>query len=182
MSVSSVLFSGLLVAFVVTMSHESEEILLEREPSFAKVCVWVMGRRAHVAARTASLRARTWAVLCTRHPFPSPTLTRPSVAPPPLLPQTQFRGTRDVICTDPVTEYLFGGMQYQLEHHLFPTMPRYHYRALVPRVKAWAAKHGIEYKADTLAVMTREHFQTLKRGAEVAAREVDVAADPYQFK
>lgn len=38
-TVGSLLLSGFLVAFVVTMSHESEEILLEREPSFAKVCL-----------------------------------------------------------------------------------------------------------------------------------------------
>lgn len=87
-----------------------------------------------------------------------------------------------MICPDPITEYLFGGMQYQLEHHMFPTMPRYKYAALVPRVMAWAKENGLEYKADTLAVMTREHYNTLKRASEAAAREVDTTADPYQFK
>ena len=45
----------------------------------------------------------------------------------------QFRSTRDAVCSNPFSEWLWGGMQYQLEHHLFPTMPRYRYPALVPR-------------------------------------------------
>lgn len=38
-------------------------------------------------------------------------------------------------------------MQYQLEHHLFPTMPRYKYRQLVPLVKEFAEENGILYRA-----------------------------------
>lgn len=41
--------------------------------------------------------------------------------------ETQFTGTIDIVCPDPISEYWFGGMQYQLTHHLFPTMPRYKY-------------------------------------------------------
>lgn len=81
-----------------------------------------------------------------------------------------------------MTEYLFGGMQYQLEHHLFPTMPRYNYAALVPRVKAWAEANGIEYKTDRLSVMTREHFKTLKRAGALVARDVADEEDPYRLK
>jgi len=66
----------------------------------------------------------------------------------------QFRSTRDAKMSNPFSEWLWGGMQYQLEHHLFPTMPRYKYRALVPRVKAWATEHGVEYREDTEAQVT----------------------------
>ena len=54
------------------------------------------------------------------------------------------------LAATPFTEWLWGGMQYQLEHHLFPTMPRYRYRALAPRVAAWCAAHahvGAEYRS-----------------------------------
>ena len=37
----------------------------------------------------------------------------------------QFRSTRNAVTTNPFSEWLWGGMQYQLEHHLFPSMPRY---------------------------------------------------------
>jgi fatty acid desaturase len=50
----------------------------------------------------------------------------------------QFLTTRGVHCDNFVTEYLFGGMQYQLEHHLFPTMPRYYFPKLRPVIKAFA--------------------------------------------
>ena len=41
-----------------------------------------------------------------------------------------MRSTRDFKCSNPVFEYLSGGMNYQIEHHLFPIMPRYKYPAL----------------------------------------------------
>jgi fatty acid desaturase len=36
----------------------------------------------------------------------------------------QFQSTRNAVTTNPVSEWIWGGMQYQLEHHLFPSMPR----------------------------------------------------------
>lgn len=44
----------------------------------------------------------------------------------------QFRSTRNAVTTNPFSEWLWGGMQYQLEHHLFPSMPRSKYPALKP--------------------------------------------------
>ena len=111
MALGCVLLAGFLVAIVVTLSHESEEIMLEREPSFAKVAAGPNPSGNAVAAFSTTL-GRTL--------------------------QTQFLGTRDIQCPEWVTEYLFGGMQYQLEHHLFPTMPRYKYRY----VTRWAGLNG----------------------------------------
>ena len=65
------------MSIVVTLSHESEEIVTDRIPSYA---------------------------------------------------ENQFVCTKNIECPDWFTEYLFGGMQYQLEHHLFPTLPRYKHR------------------------------------------------------
>ncbi len=50
----------------------------------------------------------------------------------------QYRSTRDAVCSNPFSEWLWGGMQYQLEHHLFPTMPRYKYPRLVAQVSSIA--------------------------------------------
>jgi len=44
----------------------------------------------------------------------------------------QFESTRNAVTTNPFSEWLWGGMQYQLEHHLFPSMPRSQYPALRP--------------------------------------------------
>lgn len=44
--------------------------------------------------------------------------------------EAQFYSTRDAQSENRLVEYIWGGMDYQLEHHLFPSMPRYKYRAL----------------------------------------------------
>lgn len=43
------------------------------------------------------------------------------------------------------TWYL-GGLNYQLEHHLFPRVCHVHYAALSPMVQAVCAKHGVAYR------------------------------------
>jgi len=37
-------------------------------------------------------------------------------------------------------------MQYQLEHHLFPAMPRYKYPALMPQVKKFAEDNNLDLR------------------------------------
>ena len=41
--------------------------------------------------------------------------------------------------------WFHGGLEMQIEHHLFPQLPRHRLRAVAPRVKALAARHGIAY-------------------------------------
>jgi fatty acid desaturase len=50
----------------------------------------------------------------------------------------QFRSTRNAVMTNPFSEWLWGGMQYQLEHHLFPSMPRNRYPQLREKLIAFA--------------------------------------------
>jgi len=83
----------------------------------------------------------------------------------------QFDGTADIECSDPVTEYMFGGMQYQLTHHLFPSLPRYKYARLQPIVIQWAKDNGLVYKKDGVIATCRKHFAMLRRNANVATDE-----------
>ncbi|SEG77621.1 Fatty acid desaturase [Actinacidiphila yanglinensis] len=46
---------------------------------------------------------------------------------------------------NPVTDFLLGGLNYQVEHHLFPSMPRPHLRLAQPLVRAHCARLGIRY-------------------------------------
>ena len=55
----------------------------------------------------------------------------------------QFLSTRDAVMSNPVSEWLWGGMQYQLEHHLFPSMPRSKYPALRHRLMQFAEDNKI---------------------------------------
>ena len=74
-----------------------------------------------------------------------------------------FESTRGVRCDDPFTEYLFGGMQYQLEHHLFPTMPRYYYPKLRPLVKKFAEENGLPFKVSSVVEIMTMNYETLKK-------------------
>ena len=55
----------------------------------------------------------------------------------------QFRSTRNAVTTNPFSEWLWGGMQYQLEHHLFPSMPRSKYPALKPILTKFAEENNV---------------------------------------
>lgn len=38
-----------------------------------------------------------------------------------------------------------GGLNYQIEHHLFPSMPRPHLRLAAPEIAAYCREHGVPY-------------------------------------
>ncbi|MFC5144409.1 fatty acid desaturase family protein [Streptomyces aureoversilis] len=44
-----------------------------------------------------------------------------------------------------VTDWLMGGLNYQIEHHLFPSMPRPHLRLARPLVRAHCRASGLPY-------------------------------------
>ncbi|KAF5926038.1 hypothetical protein HPG69_016074 [Diceros bicornis minor] len=47
-------------------------------------------------------------------------------------------------------DWFSGHLNFQIEHHLFPTMPRHNYRRVAPLVKALCAKHGLSYEVKPL--------------------------------
>ncbi|MDI5967453.1 fatty acid desaturase family protein [Streptantibioticus silvisoli] len=44
-----------------------------------------------------------------------------------------------------VTDWFLGGLNYQVEHHLFPSMPRHRLRRAQPLVRAYCARIGVPY-------------------------------------
>lgn len=56
----------------------------------------------------------------------------------------QLRTTMDVECS-PWMDWLHGGLQFQIVHHLFPRMPRPNYRAASKHVIDFCIKHNISY-------------------------------------
>lgn len=55
----------------------------------------------------------------------------------------QFESTRNAVTTNPFSEWLWGGMQYQLEHHLFPSMPRSKYPELKPILQKFTEENNV---------------------------------------
>lgn len=44
-----------------------------------------------------------------------------------------------------LTDMLFGGLNYQIEHHIFPSMPRVNLRRARPIVREFCLSHGLPY-------------------------------------
>ena len=49
-----------------------------------------------------------------------------------------------------LTDFALGGLNYQIEHHLFPSMPRPNLRRAQPIVRAFCLQHGVTYCETTL--------------------------------
>ncbi|XP_038147223.1 acyl-CoA Delta-4 desaturase-like [Cyprinodon tularosa] len=47
-------------------------------------------------------------------------------------------------------DWFSGHLNFQIEHHLFPTMPRHNYHLAAQRVRALCDKHGIPYQKKSL--------------------------------
>ncbi len=79
--------------------------------------------------------------------------------------KNQFTSTRDMATDSLFWNYFWGGMQYQLVHHLFPTMPRYYYPRMVPKIHAFAKANGIEYRTAGMWEIWRLNYETMKKWA-----------------
>jgi fatty acid desaturase len=49
-----------------------------------------------------------------------------------------------------VTDWMMGGLNYQIEHHLFPSMPRANLRFAQPIVRSYCERIGMPYVSTTL--------------------------------
>jgi linoleoyl-CoA desaturase len=59
--------------------------------------------------------------------------------------------------------YLIGGLNYQVEHHLFPNICHVHYRAISPIVERTAKEFGLKYNENrTFACAIGSHLRMLK--------------------
>lgn len=57
-----------------------------------------------------------------------------------------------------------GGLNFQVEHHLFPTICHVHYPEIAPIVKATAEEYGVPYLENpTFMEALRSHISTLQR-------------------
>lgn len=60
--------------------------------------------------------------------------------------------------------FYVGGLNFQVEHHLFPRICHIHYPAIAPIVKATAKEYGIPYMENaTFAEAFNSHVRTLRR-------------------
>lgn len=67
------------------------------------------------------------------------------------------------VAAHPLTDFWYGGLNYQIEHHLFPTMPRCNLRKAQPIVEAFCKDLGVSYHTTGLFESYREVFSHLHR-------------------
>jgi linoleoyl-CoA desaturase len=76
----------------------------------------------------------------------------------------QMRTTSNFARGNRLLSWYVGGLNYQIEHHLFPRICHVHYRNLSPIVEQLSSKHGVPYNShSTLWDAIRSHFRMLKR-------------------
>ena len=63
----------------------------------------------------------------------------------------------------PITDIVYGGLNYQIEHHLFPSMPRNHLRKAQKIVRAFCAEKSIPYYETTVIGSNVEILKYLHR-------------------
>jgi fatty acid desaturase len=78
----------------------------------------------------------------------------------------QFRSTREADVKG-LEAWLWGGMDTQLVHHLFPTMPRYRHHDARPVIQKWAEEHGYDFRISTSGEILGKNFNHLKELAHI---------------
>jgi len=71
--------------------------------------------------------------------------------------------TVDFCPRNPVLSWVVGGLNYQIEHHLFPRVPHTHYAHIAKIVQRNAEQHGVRYVTQrSLRAALRSHFRHLR--------------------
>ena len=86
--------------------------------------------------------------------------------------------TADFAQHNRLLSWYIGGLNFQIEHHLFPQICSVHYPAICGIVRAAAEKHGVPYNCQpTLRAAIRSHYRMLRQlGQPVAAPAAPVPA------
>jgi linoleoyl-CoA desaturase len=75
----------------------------------------------------------------------------------------QVETTSDFAMNSSVANWMLGGLNFQVIHHLFPNVSHVHYRKLQPIIQRVSKKHGITYNSyPTFPEAVRSHVLYLK--------------------
>jgi fatty acid desaturase len=99
---------------------------------------------------------------------------RDAVAGPPGFLHEQVLTARNVR-GGALVDLLYGGLNYQVEHHLFPAMPRNNLHRAQPIVRAFCEDRGIAYSETGVAEAWREiigHFAEVSRSMDTRERQL----------
>lgn len=76
----------------------------------------------------------------------------------------QLETTADFAPNNKLITWLFGGLNYQVEHHLFPHICHIHYPDIARIARETAAKYGVAYHVyPSFGKAVKSHYQMLKQ-------------------
>lgn len=78
----------------------------------------------------------------------------------------QLKGTCNIE-QSAFNDWFTGHLNFQIEHHLFPTMPRHSYSKARPLVESLCRKHGIEYVVKPMGTAFKDVLVSLKASGEM---------------
>ena len=61
-----------------------------------------------------------------------------------------------------ITTFLFGRLNKQIEHHLFPSVHQNHLHKITPFVKIYCEENGIQYKEYSLYEVFKLNYKKLR--------------------
>ncbi|KAM9807496.1 acyl-CoA 6-desaturase [Neosynchiropus ocellatus] len=64
-------------------------------------------------------------------------------------------------------DWFSGHLNFQIEHHLFPTMPRHNFHKVAPLVQELCEKHGLHYQVKTLWEGLADVVRSLKTSGDL---------------
>lgn len=77
-----------------------------------------------------------------------------------------------------LVDWGLGGLNYQIEHHLFPSMPRANLKRARPLVRAYCARIGLPYRECSLLDSYRQALRHLDAMGAVGSRALDTVGRP----
>jgi linoleoyl-CoA desaturase len=81
----------------------------------------------------------------------------------------QLGATVDFARGNPLVSWYLGGLNFQVEHHLFPRVCHLHYPALSRIVEDTCREHGVRYRAnESVGAALKSHVRWLKRMGQPA--------------
>lgn len=76
----------------------------------------------------------------------------------------EVESTADFCHGNPALTWIVGGLNYQIEHHLFPKLPHPVYPHIAPLIRGVAKRHAVRYTLHaTLTEAIRSHYRHLRR-------------------
>ena len=81
--------------------------------------------------------------------------------------ERQVLSSRD-LTSHPVLDFLYGGLNYQIEHHLFPTIPRVNLKRAQAIIQPFCEAHGLSYEVTDPLTAYWQVYSVLRRAGNVA--------------